>query len=317
MSSKIISVVGATGSQGGSVINALLKEGIYKIRAITRNPDSDAAKALTALGVEVVKADINDLASLTAAFEGSTAIYAVTDFFEPFGKHGTERAIEIEVSQGINLAKAAAATSSLEHYIWSTLPSGAKISKGKYFVPHFETKSKINEYIKADAALFAKTTFLWITFYAQNYYFPMFNPIHVPTAGKYIQLHSTPASVPIRTIGDVRTNVGLFVKAILAQPKLTLPSKFVIADVEQTTAGDMLQTWAKAQGKVAQYVQVDDSTFNATWPMWAEEIGVMMHHWEEAGEKSWSGEGPLLTREDLGVSEGLVGLESSFTTLKF
>lgn len=82
----------------------------------------------------------------------------------------------VEVQQGKNLANAAAKTSTLKHFIWSTLPNGTKISKGKYLVPHFDAKNKIDEYIKSISDLYAKTTFLWITFYAQNYSFPMFTP---------------------------------------------------------------------------------------------------------------------------------------------
>src|ERR1700761_626986 len=96
MSSKIVSIIGSTGAQGGSVINALLKDPSYKVRGITRNPQSEAAQALAARGVEVVKADLNDLSSLTVAFAGSYAIYAVTDFFEPFGKHGAVKGAETE-----------------------------------------------------------------------------------------------------------------------------------------------------------------------------------------------------------------------------
>src|SRR5215469_9167032 len=110
MSKKIVSVIGATGVQGRSVVNALLKDkdNEYSIRAITRNPDSERAKALASQGVEVVKADLNDFDSLIAAFHGSSYIYGITDFFEPFAKNGPEKAVEIEVAQGINLAKAAA-----------------------------------------------------------------------------------------------------------------------------------------------------------------------------------------------------------------
>ncbi len=122
MAAKIITVVGATGAQGGSVVDFLLKNNAFKVRALTRNPDSDTAMALVARGAEIVKADANGETSLLAAFQGSHATFAVTDFFEPFGRLGAEKAIEIEVQQGINLAKTAAATSTLEHYIWSTLP---------------------------------------------------------------------------------------------------------------------------------------------------------------------------------------------------
>lgn len=316
MAKKVISVVGATGVQGRSIVDALLKDNEYSIRAITRNPQSEKAQALTSQGVEVVQADLNDLNSLIKAFKGSSAIYGVTDFFEPFAKHGPVKAVELEIAQGTNIAKAAAATETLEHYIWSTLPDGHKISNGKYVVPHFDGKNAIDRYIKSDPALLAKTTFLWITFYATNLTFPMYTPYWIPTAGKYIQIQCTPPDTPIKTIGDTIVNVGIFVKAILAQPEKTLGGRFVLASVADTTAGELLQTWAKAQGKAAQYVQTDEKTFNALWPMWAEEIGGMMQFWAWAGEKSWSGE-DVLTKEDLGVHDGLVGLEQAFKSLSF
>ena len=65
---KLLTVVGATGNQGGSVVTAALKEGTWKIRGLTRNVNSAAAKALAAQGVEMVAADVNDEASLSRAF---------------------------------------------------------------------------------------------------------------------------------------------------------------------------------------------------------------------------------------------------------
>ena len=82
----------------------------------------------------------------------------------------------VETAQGINLAKAASATPTLKHYIWSTLPNGSKVSGGKYVVPHFEAKNKIDAYIKSDPVLLPKTTFLWVAFFASNIFFPMFTP---------------------------------------------------------------------------------------------------------------------------------------------
>lgn len=316
MARKVVSVVGATGVQGRSVIDALLKDKEYSVRAITRNTQSEKAKALASQGVEVVQADLNDVDSLIKAFKGSSAIYGATDFFEPFAKHGPAKAVEIEIAQGTNLAKAAAATESLEHYIWSTLPDSRRISSGKYVIPHFDGKNVIDRYIKSDSALVAKTTFLWITFYAANLQFPMYSPYWIPTAGKYIQIQPTPPDTPIKSIGDTTVNVGIFVKAILAQPDKTLGGRFVLASVEDTTAGNYLQTWAKAQGKAAQYVQTDEKTFNAIWPMWAEEMGGMMQFWDWAREKSWSGE-DVLTKEDLNISEGLVGLEQALASVTF
>ncbi len=110
--------------------------------------------------------------------KGSTAIYAVTDFFEPFAASGAnpEAAMEVELIQGKNIANAANKTPALKHLIWSTLPNALKISNGKYPVPHFDAKAKIDDYIKSVPSLFAKTTFLWVTFYASVLKFPMYTP---------------------------------------------------------------------------------------------------------------------------------------------
>lgn len=67
--SKLLTVVGATGTQGASLIDQALKDGQYKIRGLTRNPNSEKAQALAKRGVEVVRADINDEQSLVRAFE--------------------------------------------------------------------------------------------------------------------------------------------------------------------------------------------------------------------------------------------------------
>ncbi len=73
--SPIITVIGATGVQGGSVVDAALKSGLYQVRAITRGVNSDKAKALEARGVEIATADLNDEQSLIKAFDVSIPSY--------------------------------------------------------------------------------------------------------------------------------------------------------------------------------------------------------------------------------------------------
>jgi len=313
----IFTVIGATGAQGGSVVDLALKAGTYKVRAVTRNPNSEKGKFLAAKGAEVVQADVNDEESLVKAFHGSTAIYAVTDFFEPFAKGGPENGQKVEVQQGKNLANAAAKTATLQHYIWSTLPNGVKISKGKYLVPHFEAKNKIDDYIKANKELYAKTTFLWITFYAANFGFPMYTPIYVKTSGKYIQTQPVPPSVPLLSIGDTVKNVGVFTNAILAQPKVTLPSKIVLAYAEETTTGGFLQSWSEGTGKESLYVEVKEEAWDKLWPLWGHEMGVMMEFWNEAQDKSWSSQDQeVITKKELGIKDGeLVGPKEAFAAM--
>ena len=74
MTKPIISVIGGTGLQGGGVVNALLAQRQFKVRVPTRNPKSDAARALVARDVEVVKADLLDSTSLAAAFSAESVL---------------------------------------------------------------------------------------------------------------------------------------------------------------------------------------------------------------------------------------------------
>ena len=101
---KVIAVVGATGAQGGGLARAILNDpnSEFSVRALTRHPDSDNAKALVAAGAEVVQADLDDEASLTAAFQGAYGAYCLTNFWEHFSG-------EKEEAQGANLARAAKA----------------------------------------------------------------------------------------------------------------------------------------------------------------------------------------------------------------
>jgi hypothetical protein len=315
---KIVTVIGATGAQGKGIVAAFLNNPAYKVRAITRNPNGDAGKALAAQGAEVVSADLNDFESLKKAFAGSHVIFGVTNFFEPFITHqDPKKAMEVEEQQGINIAKAAAATPTLEHYVWSTLPNVLAISNGKYLVPHFEGKNRIDAYIREkEPALLAKTTFFWVTFYATNYVFPMFTPYYIPTADKYIQFANYAPETPINTIGDVTINIQPFIKAVVEQRDKTANGNIVLVATEPRQAGEMLQAWAKAQGKKAQFVRVSGEAFREIWPLWAEEMGIMMEFWDEYREKSWTEPKgiKIITKEDLGVTQ-YQSLEEAYKTL--
>ena len=83
---KIIAVVGATGAQGGGLVRAIQSDpaGGFKARALTRNVDSEKARALAELGAEVVAADVDDPASVERAFAGAYGAFCVTFFWEHF-----------------------------------------------------------------------------------------------------------------------------------------------------------------------------------------------------------------------------------------
>ncbi|CAI4215646.1 unnamed protein product [Parascedosporium putredinis] len=176
---KIIAVTGATGSQGGGVVNVMKNTAGWKVRAITRNPGSDAAKKLSDEGIEVVQADMDDEESLKKAFEGVHAVYAVTNWWEQlFRGHGPDESGEIEEKHGMNIARAAAAQPTLEHYLWSTTPSAKRVFAGEHVTPHMDYKANVDARIKSELPeLAAKTTYLYFGYYPQNMaFFPSSSP---------------------------------------------------------------------------------------------------------------------------------------------
>jgi nucleoside-diphosphate-sugar epimerase len=304
---KLAVIVGATGGQGNSVVGALLKDPSYKIRTVTRNPSSEKGKALSAQGVEVVAADLNDEASLVKAFSGASVIYGVTDFFEPFVKTDAEEAMKVEYRQGVNIVSAASETSSLEHFIWSTLPDSRKISNGEYVIPHFESKARIDAYIKENKPLLSKTTFLYVTYYAGNLLYPPLAPNFVKSSGKYVWFMPLPADTPLAHIGDHSTNIGVFAKAILAKGEQARGGKYVLASVQENTFGEALADWAKHTGKTDQtaLVQISLEDCEVLWGKWGTEMCNMLKWWGIAKDQSWAvatGE-PLLKAADLGLSQ--------------
>ena len=148
---KLIAVVGATGLQGGAVIRALQANKQFKVRALTRNPAKHSE-----LGDEVVQADLNRPETLSAAFAGAHGVFLVTNFWE----QGTD-----EVKQATAAVRAAKDVG-VKHFIWSTLPNVEAISGGKFHVPHFTGKAKIDLIVKE--AGFPKHTFVIAPMYYQN-----------------------------------------------------------------------------------------------------------------------------------------------------
>ncbi|KAJ7738370.1 hypothetical protein B0H16DRAFT_1694844 [Mycena metata] len=139
---RIVSVFGATSS---SVVQALLKDGTFTPRAITRDPASDPAQKLKAQGVEVVKGDSLDKPSLLNALHGSEAVFVVTAPIFPIKAEGGG---PNELVMGKNIVDAAKEVG-VKFFVFSSLPSISKISGGKYTVLHYDQKAVVEEYLKA------------------------------------------------------------------------------------------------------------------------------------------------------------------------
>jgi uncharacterized protein YbjT (DUF2867 family) len=167
---KIIAVVGSTGAQGGSLVEAILRDpnGRFAARAITRHPTNDKARAIAAKGGEVVQADLDDVESLKKAFAGAYGVYAVTNFWEHFSG-------EKEKAQAKNVADAARAAG-VSHVIWSTLEDTRNLMTAddkrmpmlqeKYRVPHFDAKAEANAYFEGLPTTFLVTSFYWDNLYS-------------------------------------------------------------------------------------------------------------------------------------------------------
>src|SRR5882757_2008736 len=149
---KLIAVIGATGQQGGGVVRALQASSQFKVRALTRNPDKHRE-----LADEVVEGDLNRPETLKAAFEGAHGVFLVTNFREA----GTD-----ELKQA-TAAIHAAREAGVKHFVWSTLPNVEAISGGRFDVPHFTGKAKIDRIVKE--AGFPHHTFVIAPGYYQNF----------------------------------------------------------------------------------------------------------------------------------------------------
>lgn len=167
---KIIAVIGATGAQGGGLARAILADpaGAFGLRAITRHPDGEKAKALAAQGAEVVFGDADDPASLGPAFAGAYGAFCVTNFWEHFSP-------ERELEQAAAMARATR-RASLSHVVWSTLEDTRRsialddptvpTLREIYKVPHFDAKGQADALFAAEAA---PTTFMRAAFYWENF----------------------------------------------------------------------------------------------------------------------------------------------------
>src|ERR1700682_2628113 len=149
---KLIAVIGATGQQGGAVLRALQASGQFKIRALTRNPGKHRE-----LAEEVVEADLDKPETLKAAFEGAHGVFLVTNFWAYGGADALQQA---------TAAIRAAMDAGVKHFIWSTLPDVEAISGGKFNVPHFTGKAKIDRIVRE--AGFVNHTFVIAPLFYQN-----------------------------------------------------------------------------------------------------------------------------------------------------
>ena len=131
--SKLVLVTGVTGQQGGAVARALITKG-HRVRGLTRNVESDAAQAVSALGVDLVVGDFGDADSLAAAVAGVDTVFAMGTPFE-----AGEAA---EVAQGIAIVDAAVGADT-DHFVYTSVASADKNTG----IPHFDSKFEVERHL--------------------------------------------------------------------------------------------------------------------------------------------------------------------------
>ena len=156
----LIVVTGATGQQGGATARELLAAG-HRVRAMTRKPDGDAARALERLGAEVVQGDLNDPASLEPAFTGAWGLYAVQNTWEA----GVAQE-EVQGKRSAEIAKAVG----VKHFVYASVGSAQRETG----IPHFDNKARVEETVRA--LRFPSHTIVRPVFFMENFASPWFKP---------------------------------------------------------------------------------------------------------------------------------------------
>jgi uncharacterized protein YbjT (DUF2867 family) len=246
---KLIAVVGATGQQGGAVVRALRAANQFKVRALTRNPAKHRE-----LADEVVEADLNRPETLASAFKGAHGVFLVTNFQE----HGAA-----ELKQAAAAVRAAK-DAGVKHFVWSTLPDVEAISKGKFDVPHFTGKAKVDRIVSE--AGFANHTFVIAPFYYQNL-IGVLGPQKQPngSAGWTLPLDPTVRGIHMADI----TELGGIVAGAFAHPEQAGHGEYLPLVGDFMSFNEIIDT-LKQEGHTFSFNQVPKEVFAGFFPGAAE-----------------------------------------------
>jgi len=270
MTKKIIAVFGATGAQGGGLARAILadKTGEFAVRAVTRKPDSEPAKALAAAGAEIAVADLDDAASVRRAMVGADGAFCVTNFWEHFSP-------EKELAQAANLADGAA-QAGVKHVIWSTLedtraffPADGKrmpVLMGKYNVPHFDAKGEANKFFTGRVP----ATLLNTSFYWDNLIYFGMGPKKGPDGVLAFTLPMGDKKLPGIAVEDI----GKCAYGIFKGGAANIGKAFGIAG-EHLTGAQMAAALAKALGQTVRYNAVSFEQYRNFGFPGADDLGNM------------------------------------------
>ncbi|MGW5422879.1 NmrA/HSCARG family protein [Streptomyces sp. NPDC003943] len=273
---RIITVIGATGRQGGGLVRAVLadRDGDFAVRAVTRHPDSDPAQELKRLGVEVVQADMDEEAGLAPAFEHAYGAFVVTNFWE-------HMSAEREKTQARAVARAAS-HARVQHAIWSTLEDTRECVplddermptlQDHYKVPHFDGKAEADHYFTEEGV---PTTFLRTTFYWEN----LFGSF-APERGEDGVLRLAYPMGDRRLSGIAVEDIGRTALAVLKRGTDLIAATVSIAG-EHLKVADMAAALTESVGEPVSYRPLTPDEWRARGFPGADETGNMFQYYAD------------------------------------
>ena len=252
--SKILTVFGATGNQGGSVIKTILADPAlskeFKIRGVTRDVSKPAAQALSAKGVEMVSADMSSQDAVAPALKDAHTVFLVTNFWESLSK-------DVEVGHGKTVTDAAKAAG-VQHLIFSSLLNVSKITKGRFTnVKHFDGKAEVEDYIRASGI---PCTFVLAGAFMQNFFQQIITKNEDGSYTVAMPCHPTKAQFPMF---DAAGDTGKFVKAAI---KNKPSGRRILAATNYMNPEEITKEFGEVMGKPASYYQLPAETFKSYLP---------------------------------------------------
>jgi len=250
-----ILVIGATGRQGGAVARHLLNSG-FRVRALTRDPNKQAAQALAGLNIDVVKGDLSDRASLEQAMKGAYGVFSVQDFWQA-GYDG-------EISQG-RLAADVARSIGVQHFVYSSV-AGADRETG---LPHFDSKWIVEQHVHQ---LGLPATILRPVFFMENWGAYVREPILSGTLPQPL--------TPERSLQQVATDdIGAFAEMAFCNGGKWLGRVVEIAG-DEPTMEQTAQAFSRALGRPVRYQQTTWEDFERSA---GEEMARMYRWFQDVG----------------------------------
>lgn len=262
---KLLVVFGATGNQGGSIVQTVLSDPTlsseYRVRAVTRNAGSPKAQALKNQNVEVVEADADSPESLPSALAGAHTVFSLTTSIYD------EKLEQRELAHGKGVADAAVAAGA-QYLIFSTLAHIGRVSGWKYNRGgHFDSKAEVEEYIRTlpiKSAFFAPGSFM------QN--FSSIMKPHHGGNGTYMLANvlAPDSKLPLIDIEET----GKYVGPILADPD-AFEGKIIAGATRLYTMQETVEIMSKCTGKKVVYKELSEEVFRSFLP--ANVVEYMVH----------------------------------------